>query len=258
MRLILNVRPRSRCGHLAAFAIAGRLGSAVGQSCNVSDQSEFFLGECPEILLSGQSCYHQCPMSLTVDRPMSCLLGNLTIGTCGCTPGEELVNDTCSRCQPEVACSSCPNHSHVAAPMPGVAPAGGCTCLAGYNREPLDANAPLAYCREPSSCDLNEFLTSMNYTGTDIFLIKEGTCKTHINSGLPHTEQCTLVCDAGRNPQLQTDYFSYIDLQVLCLDGEIVKAPPAGTWCSEEAYLLPPLFFSRDCLRGDSYRELLA
>jgi len=141
------------------------------------------------------------------------------------------------------SCVPCPEHATVV---------GGegqsvqdCMCVEPYIlREPEDTSAELKRCRLPKPCNLAGWLSNMNFTGSEPHQLKLYTCAAFLNgTGLPSYEVCRLRCDYGSSPQLRSDFFTAVDMDVECDDGELVRHPPEGTWCSEASWDVPPIIF---------------
>lgn len=139
------------------------------------------------------------------------------------------------------ACVPCPNNSFVQSAR-GTS-LRDCECREGYVRVPAKIELPLQLCREPKPCNLSSWLP--NLTGPEDSQLKLGSCAVfeRNSSLLPHGDRCRVECNSGFGAQNGSDIFGAPDLTIACQDGEFTRKPPLGTWCSKDAWEIPPLFF---------------
>mmetsp|Transcript_113964 Transcript_113964/g.322642 ORF Transcript_113964/g.322642 Transcript_113964/m.322642 type:complete len:403 (-) Transcript_113964:111-1319(-) len=184
---------------------------------------------------SPYSC-QPCPSGANTSSP-----GKASPKDCTCSH-TEFANRTAAR--DLISCLPCPNNSRTV---------GGegssvedCQCEDKYLREPKQRSKRLRYCRLPRSCNLGELFAQMNFTGPADFLLKLGTCAPFVRDNetlLPSGQECRLTCEGRLAPQLATDFFTAINLDISCEDGDFTEFPPQGTWCSEASWEVPPLVF---------------
>jgi len=115
------------------------------------------------------------------------------------------------------------------------------SCLCKERDIRVPENGVLEYCREPRPCNVPARLETLNLTGPPPKYLQMGTCGNQTQ--LEHRGSCNLICTPGTAPQARSNIIEAIDVSVFCEDGEITKYPAVGTWCSRDAYLLPPLVF---------------
>ncbi|CAE8658603.1 unnamed protein product [Polarella glacialis] len=144
------------------------------------------------------------------------------------------------------SCVPCPNNSQV------VSGSGtsleDCTCQTGFMREPKDDSLSLLDCRPPYNCNLTAFFNYANLTGPQQHQLKMGTCAAYeAGQFVPSGKNCHFLCDTGTGPQLGTDIFGAVDLELECEDGEFIRHPSLGTWCSEVSWEAPPMIFLGVC-----------
>ncbi|CAE8604617.1 unnamed protein product, partial [Polarella glacialis] len=113
------------------------------------------------------------------------------------------------------SCVPCPNNSQV------VSGSGtsleDCTCQTGFMREPKDDSLSLLVCRPPYNCNLTAFFNYANLTGPQQHQLKMGTCAAYeAGQFVPSGKNCHLLCDTGTGPQLGTDIFGAVDLELMC------------------------------------------
>lgn len=86
-----------------------RMPSCVPSGCNVSEALDFLdveIGDCPEILESGETCELQCPDEQELSDNVTCYLGNLSDFVCipaggwPCPAGHQVSTDSPATCVP--------------------------------------------------------------------------------------------------------------------------------------------------------------
>merc|ERR1712151_697611 len=96
-------------------------------------------------------------------------------------------------------------------------------------------------CRLLYPCNVHGRLQNLRLVGQRDFDLKNGTCANV--TLLEHKASCSLACEGNTAPQVYSNFIEAIDVTISCEDGEITKHPPEGTWCSRDAYVLPPVVF---------------
>lgn len=137
-------------------------------------------------------------------------------------------------------CAPCPPNSFP--PSWGATSREDCSCKSKEDTTEFIAvktNGLLERCRAPLPCDVHARLEMLNLTGPSTQQLQNGTCGNI--TWLENGASCSLACVDATAAQARSNIIEAIDVSVLCEDGEITRHPAVGTWCSRDAYLLPPL-----------------